>query len=225
LQAALEEYEEKHPGGEVAVALPWLGTLHEQVAASNQSPGGGSVAAYVAALAASLGMMMCNLTKGDKYERVAGDIRELTAQLAELSAELCAAVPKDADSQTRAIDAVYMPRASEAERLARDSAIEEATKALVSLRMRVAQNALETLDLLDELSEIGNPVVFADLAVGAQFALTALEAAALQIYSNLGSIADPEFTSRHRSELDDMQARGAEIVEGIEAKFFRNYPR
>jgi glutamate formiminotransferase/formiminotetrahydrofolate cyclodeaminase len=225
LQAALEEYEEKHPGGEAAFELPWLGALHEQVAIGNQSPGGGSVAAYVAALAASLGTLMCNLTKGDKYERVATDIRELTAQLDELSTELRAAVPKDADSQTRAIDAVSMPRTSEAERLARDSAIEEATKALVSLRMRVAQNALETLDLLDELSEIGNPIAFADLAVGAQLALTALEAAAFQIYSNLGSIADPEFTSRHRSELDDMRARGEEVVDGIEERFFRIYPR
>ena len=220
LQAALEEYEETRQAESTAQSvLPWLGSLHVAVASSNLSPGGGSVAA-------SLGTMTCNLTLGKKkYENVEADIRELMTQLDELAADLRAAIPEDADSQERALDAIRMPRASEAERLARDSAIEEATKALVTLRMRVTTNAIETLDLLDELSEIGNPIAYADLAVGAQLALTALRGGMYQIFSSLGSIADPEFTSRHRHELDDMLARGLEVVEGIEERFFQMYPR
>ena len=170
--------------------------------------------------------MTCNLTLGKKkYENVEADIRELIAQLDDLGADLRAAIPEDADSQERALDAIRMPRANEAERLARDSAIEEATKALVTLRLRVATNAIETLDLLDELSEIGNPMAYADLAVGAQLALTALRGGSYQIFSSLGSIADPEFTSRHRSELDEMLARGEDVMDGIEERFFQMYPR
>ena len=227
LQAALEDYEINHPAEEEAqTRLPWLGSLHEAVAQGDLSPGGGSVAAYAGSLAAALGVMTGNLTLGKKkYENVEADIRELITQLDDLAEDLRAAIPEDSDSQERALDAIRMPRASEAERLARDGAIEEATKALVTLRLRVAGNSAEILDLLDELSEIGNPSAFADLAVGAQLALTALRGGAYQIFTCLGSIADPEFTNRHRAELDEMLTRGQDVVSGIEERFFKMYPR
>jgi formiminotetrahydrofolate cyclodeaminase len=91
--------------------------------------------------------------------------------------------------------------------------------------LRVANNAAEILDLLDELSEIGNPIALADLAVGAQLALTALRGAAYQIFTCLGSIADPDFTNRHRAELDEMLTRGQDVVSGIEERFFKMYSR
>ncbi len=229
LQAALEDYDAHHPAEEneeVKTRLPWLGSLHEAVAQGDLSPGGGSVAAYAGSLAAALGVMTGNLTLGKKkYENVEADIRELITQLDDLADDLRAAIPEDSDSQERALDAIRMPRASEAERLARDGAIEEATKALVTLRLRVAGNSAEILDLLDELSEIGNPIAFADLAVGAQLALTALRGGAYQIFTCLGSIADPEFTNRHRAELDEMLTRGQDVVSGIEDRFFKMYPR
>ncbi|NOT58697.1 MAG: glutamate formimidoyltransferase [Acidobacteria bacterium] len=227
LQAALEDYDANVAAMiETETELPWLGSLHEAVAAGDLSPGGGSVAAYAGSLAAALGVMTGNLTLGKKkYENVEAEIRELIAQLDDLSDDLRAAIPEDSDSQERALDAIRMPRASEAERLARDGAIEEATKALVTLRLRVAGNASEILDLLDELSEIGNPIAFADLAVGAQLALTALRGAAYQIFTCLGSIADPEFTNRHRAELDEMLTRGQDAVVGVEERFFKMYPR
>jgi formiminotetrahydrofolate cyclodeaminase len=120
---------------------------------------------------------------------------------------------------------MQLPRITEAERLARTGAIEEATKSLVSLRLRVAESAMETLDLLDELAEVGNPIVYADLSVGAQLALTAIRGAAYQVFSNLGSIGEEEFTRQRRAELDDLIARGQEVADAIEERFFQIYPR
>jgi glutamate formiminotransferase/formiminotetrahydrofolate cyclodeaminase len=204
----------------------WLGAFIDDVAAPSLTPGGGSVAAYAGALAAALGKLVCNLTLGKKkYEDVEMEVRDIFNQLEQLDADLRAAVEEDADSQERMIEMMQLPRATEAERLARAGAIEEAAKSLVSLRLRVAESAMETLDLLDELAEVGNPIAYADLSVGAQLALTAIRGAAYQVFSNLGSISEEEFTRERRAELDDLIARGQEVADAIEERFFQIYPR
>lgn len=204
----------------------WLGTFLEDVAAGTLAPGGGSVTAYTGALAAALGQMVCNLTLGKKkYEEVEQETREILEQLEQIGADLRVAVAEDADSQERMVEAMQLPRGTEAERLARTSAIEQATRGLIGLRMRVAESAFDTLELLDELAEVGNPIAFADLTTGAQLALTALRSTSYQVLSNLGAISDEDFTRQRRAELDDLLARGQEVADGIETQFFQMYPR
>lgn len=204
----------------------WLGTFLDDVAAGTLAPGGGSVTAYTGALAAALGQMACNLTLGKKkYEEVEQETREILEQLEQIGVDLRAAVAEDADSQERMVEAMQLPRGTEAERLARTSAIEQATRGLIGLRMRVAEIAFDTLELLDELAEVGNPIAFADLTTGAQLALTALRSTSYQVLSNLGAISDEEFTKQRRAELDDLLARGQEVADGIETQFFQMYPR
>ncbi len=204
----------------------WLGTFLDDVAAGTFAPGGGSVNAYAGALAAALGSLVCNLTLGKKkYEDVEQETREILEQLEQLDADLRAAVAEDADSQERMVEVMQLPRITEAERLARTSALEQATRGLIGLRMRVAESAFDTLELLDELAEVGNPIAFADLTTGAQLALTALRSTSYQVLSNLGALSDEEFTRLRRLELDDLIARGQEVADGIEARFFQMYPR
>jgi glutamate formiminotransferase / formiminotetrahydrofolate cyclodeaminase len=204
----------------------WLGTFLDDVAAGTLAPGGGSVTAYAGALAATLGTMVCNLTLGKKkYEEVEQETREILEQLEQIGLDLRVAVAEDADSQERMVEAMQLPRGTEAERLARTSAIEQATRGLIGLRMRVAESAFDTIELLDELAEVGNLIAFADLTTGAQLALTALRSTSYQVLSNLGAISDEEFTRQRRAELDDLIARGQEVADGIETQFFQMYPR
>ena len=209
-----------------AAEAEWFGTFLDDVATGTLAPGGGSATAYAGALAAALGSLVCNLTLGKKkYEDVEQDAREIFDQLEQIGADLRAAITEDAASQERMIEAMQLPRITEAERLARTSAMEQATRSLIGLRMRVAENALDTLELLDELAEIGNPIAFADLTTGAQLALTALRSTSYQVLSNLGALSDEEFTRQRKAELDGLLARGQETADEIEARFFRMYPR
>jgi methenyltetrahydrofolate cyclohydrolase len=248
LQEALEEHAQRRPAPpplQLVPALPepeptrfstefpdeftedeWLGTFLDDVAAGTLAPGGGSVVAYTGALASALGTMVCQLTLGKKkYEDVEHEVREILEQLEQINADLRLAIAEDADSQERMVEAMQLPRNTEYENLARTSAIEEATKSLIGIRMRVARRALDTLDLLDELAEVGNPIAFADLTVGAQLALTALRGTSYQVLSHLGAISDEEFTRPRRGELNDWLTRGQERAEEIEAQFFQMYPR
>ncbi len=196
----------------------------EGIAAVAPVPDSGSVAAYVGALAAALGEMVCNLTISQK--RSSGEeARGVLDQLGQLSADLRRAVSEEAESREQVLDAIALPRDTEAERLARTMALEQATKNAVAGPLRIAQSTMEVLELLSELTEIANPSAFADLATGAQLAMTAMRGAAYNVLANLLTINDDDFNRRQRSEITDLITRGQEKTDEMEALFFRLYPR
>jgi glutamate formiminotransferase/formiminotetrahydrofolate cyclodeaminase len=221
---AWHERETERLNGAVLSDLPSIDVFAEEVAEGTLTPDGGSVAAYVGALAASLGSMVCNLTIGLKAS-VEVEVRGVLKQLEQLSEDLQLEMSEEEESRVRVLDAIALPRETEAEKLARTIAIEEGTKNAVGIPLRVAQSSLEVLELLNELSEIGNPSAFANLAIGAQLAMSAMRGAAYDILSQLLSINDEEFNRYRRAEVSDLITRGQEIADEIEALFFRLFPR
>ncbi len=219
---------ERRDRRELAVVEPQPATLFdafvEEVASGAPIPDSGSVAAYVGALAAALGEMVCHVTIGQKrsFEEEALGVLD---QLEQLGADMRRAVKEEAESRKQVVDAIALPREAEAEKLARAIALEQATKNAVAVPLRIAQNAMEVLELLNEMTEIGNPSAFADLATGAQLAMTAMRGAAYNVLANLLTINDDDFNRRQRAEVTDLITRGQERTDEIEALFFRLYPR
>jgi formiminotetrahydrofolate cyclodeaminase len=84
---------------------------------------------------------------------------------------------------------------------------------------------MEVLELLSELSEIGNPAAYSNLAVAGQLAISSMRGAAYDVLSHLLSINDDEFNRNRRAELSELFTRGQTIADEIEALFFRLYPR
>ncbi len=203
---------------------PTIDKFAEDVALGTLAPDGGVVATYTGVLAASLAIMVCNLTIGHKAE-VESEVRGVLYQLERLKEDLRMAMNEEDDVGVLLIEAMSLPRDTDAERLARTTAIEEATKSAVAVPLRVAQGTMEVLELLSELSEIGNPSAFANLAVGAQLAMSAMRGAAYDILSQLFSINDEEFNRYRRADLTELITRGQERADEIEALFFRLYPR
>ncbi|HKX32727.1 MAG TPA: glutamate formimidoyltransferase [Blastocatellia bacterium] len=203
---------------------PSIDSFALEVSAGTPIPDGGSVAAYAGALAASLGSMVCNLTIGQKAT-VEAEIRGALNQLEQLSEDLRLAMIEEEESRVRVLDALALPRETEAEKLARTSAIEDATRSAIAVPWRVANSAMEVLELLNELSEIGNPGAFANLAIGAQLAMAALRGAVYDVLSQLFSLNDEDFNRSRRADLSSLVTRGQELTDEIEALFFRLYPR
>lgn len=184
----------------------------------------GSAAAQAGALAAALGELVCNLTINQKKSSEE-EAHGVLDQLGQLSADLRSASEEEVECRKQVAEAIALPRDTEAERLARTMALEQATKNAVTAPLRIARNAMEVLELLNELTEIGNPSAFADLATGAQLAMTAMRGAAYNVLSNLLTISDEDFNRRQRTEITDLITRGQERTDEIEALFFRLYPR
>lgn len=192
----------------------------EEVASGEPSPGGGAAAAQAAALAAALGEMIGNLTAGrEKYRDVEGEVREALNDLKPLRARLEVAAHDDATSFSRVMEARRLPQTSEDERLARASEIEAALKGAATVPLEVAGCAVQVLELLETLAEIGNPNALSDAATGAQLALASVSSARYNVLINTAEIEDEEFTQEHRSRADDLLERAQEIAARVEAMF------
>src|SRR5262247_4759057 len=174
--------------------------------------------------AAPLGKLVCNLMINQKKSSEE-EARSLLGQLDQLSSDLRDASAEEFEGRRQLAEALALPRGAEAERLARAMALEQAAKNSVAPSLRIARNSMEVLELLNELTEIGNPIVFADIATGAQLAMTAMRGAAYTALSNLMMISDEDINRLRRDEITDLITRGQERTDEIEALFFRLYPR
>ncbi len=203
-----------------SVTEPRLSEFADEVAAGSQTPGSGSVAAFAGVLAASLGAMVCKLVDSDDPE-----IEELLAELEDLRADLRGAVAEDAESFARVLEAQALPETTEAETFARQNAIEQTSKSAIAVPLRVAESVLQSLELLSELSDIGDAELFPELPAGAQLALAAMRGAYYNVCANLDAIGEAEFTQARRGEVEDMIARGQELADEIEGSFLRQQMR
>jgi glutamate formiminotransferase/formiminotetrahydrofolate cyclodeaminase len=191
-----------------------------EIASGEPSPGGGAAAAYAASLGAALGEMVAHLTEGrDKYAEVEGEVRDTLALLMPLRERLAQAARDDALSFERVMEARRMRHESEDELVQRASEIELALKGAATVPLEIAGVALQVLELLETLAEIGNPNALADAATGAQLSLAAVASARYNVLVNTASIEDEEFASEHRSRADDLLERAREIAARVEETF------
>lgn len=169
------------------------------------APGGGSVAAYVGALGASLATMVANLSS---HKRGWDDRWEEFSVWAEKGQHLKAALLFLVDEDTRAfnkiMDAFSLPKKSEAEKQARQQAIEEASKYAIEIPMQVMEKSLESMDLIEAMALEGNPNSVSDAGVGALCARAAVLGAWLNVKINATAIQDQRF-------IEEMLQKGEQI--------------
>lgn len=199
--------------------------LPDESAKSPITPNGGGAAANVGSIGASLGAMVCNLTLKQKPV-LEPELSGVLDQLEQLSEDLKREIDLEQRTSTRMMEAMALPHKTDADKLAKMMAIEEASKYAVAVPQRIAQYATEVLELMSELSEIGNPTYFADLAAGTQLAFAAIKSASYDIFSLLSLIKnDEDFKRARRAEINELITRGREKADEIETLFFRVYPQ
>ena len=179
-----------------------------KAAAGTAVPGGGSVAALNAALAAGLTEMVANLTVGKKgYEAVQEDMKDLAGKAAQLRSTLTAAIDKDADAYTEVMAAYKLPKATEEEEALRKQKIQDAIKHAALVPLEVAKEALQVLDLAGRAIRKGNKNAASDGAVAAMNARTAALAAIYNVRINLSSIKDDAFVEKLAQEAEELQTQ------------------
>ena len=100
--------------------------------------------------------------------------------------------------------------------------LEAALKGAATVPLEVAGVAVQVLELLETLSEIGNPNALSDAATGAQLSLAAVASARYNVLVNAALIEDEEFAREHRSRADDLLERAGEIAARIEASLIES---
>ena len=155
-----------------------------RLASSVPTPGGGSAAALVGAMAAALVEMVGALTAGGVEA-----VREIGAAAAVRRSELLELAELDASAYQAVITARRLPRETEAERADRAERVAEATREATRIPLQVAETAAGVLTLAHRLAPIGNPHAVSDVGVAAQLASASVRGALLNVRINLPSLA------------------------------------
>ena len=180
------------------------------------APGGGSVAALMGALGASLGGMVANLSAGkrgwdDKLEYFSN----WAVKAQQLKDELLALVDEDTAAFNKVMDAFALPKESAEEKVARSAAIEKATKYATEIPLRVMETASKSYELLAEMADKGNPASISDVGVGALATRACIDGAELNVRINLGQLKDEKFKSELLEKVRKVRAESESRCEAI----------
>ena len=183
----------------------------DKAAAGTAVPGGGSVAALNAALAAGLTEMVANLTIGKKgYEAVEDEMKTIAEEASQLRTKLTAAIDQDADAYTEVMAAYKLPKTTDQETAVRKQKIQEAIKHAALVPLEVARDALAVIELAGQAIRKGNKNAASDGAVAAMNARTGALAAIYNVKINLGSINDDSFADKLAQEVRELESQVAE---------------
>jgi glutamate formiminotransferase/formiminotetrahydrofolate cyclodeaminase len=187
------------------------------------APGGGSVAALMGALGASLGGMVANLSAGKRgWDDKLSYFSNWAVKAQQLKDELLSLVDEDTAAFNQVMDAFGLPKDSADEKKARAAAIEEATKHAAEVPLKVMETASKSYRLLSEMAEKGNPASISDVGVGILAVRACIGGAALNVRINLGQLKDEKFKSALVKKVQDICAdsgtRFKEINDIVESK-------
>ncbi|MEE4262110.1 MAG: cyclodeaminase/cyclohydrolase family protein [Desulfobacteraceae bacterium] len=183
----------------------------DKAAAGTAVPGGGSVAALNAALAAGLTEMVANLTIGKKgYEVVEEEMIALAEKASQLRTKLTAAIDRDADAYTEVMAAYKLPKATAEGTAARKQKIQDAIKHAALVPLEVARDALAVIELAGQAIRKGNKNAASDGAVAAMNARTGALAAIYNVKINLSSIDDDSLADKLAREVKELETQVAE---------------
>jgi glutamate formiminotransferase/formiminotetrahydrofolate cyclodeaminase len=178
-----------------------------ETASDSAAPGGGSVAALMGALGASLGGMVANLSAGKRgWDDKIQYFSHWAMKAQQLKDELLVLVDEDTAAFNRVMTAFGLPKESAEEKKARSGTIQAATKYAAEVPLRVMQTALDSYDLLAEMAEQGNPASLSDVGVGLLATRACVEGAALNVRINLGSLKDEKVKKALRDKLEEIRA-------------------
>jgi len=201
------------------------GKLHEYtdaLASGQATPGGGSAAALVGALAAALNSMVANFTVGrEKYAAVQDDVQSALVESERLRSELQGLVQADTEAYGMVAASYKLPRETEEQKLGRTMAIQAALRSAVQVPMAVARACRLVLLWAADLADKGNPNLITDAGVSAKLALAALECAVLNAEVNLVSMTDKTYVNACQNELQAL----VEESEGLAREVWRKVIR
>lgn len=140
----------------------------ERLASSEAVPGGGSAAAVVGAMAASLAGMV-----GRKLASVRS-MEKIVTRADELRAELLAARRSDEEAYGAYVAARKLPKGNDAEIDVRIRALEAALNGAAEAPLRTAGAAVEVLELAEELADGKMGALASDVGCAAEFAHAAV---------------------------------------------------
>ena len=176
-----------------------------ETASESPAPGGGSISAYMGALGASLATMVANLSShkpgwADRWE----EFSQVAEKGQKLKDELLDLVDEDTNAFNKIMEALQMPKKTDAEKAARMEALELASQYATQVPFKTMNVAFKAFEVVEAMVKNGNPASVSDAGVGALCCRSAVMGAYLNVKINAAGLKDRAFA-------DNIVAEGAKI--------------
>lgn len=182
-----------------------------EAASESAAPGGGSVSAYMGALAAALGAMVANLSAHKRgWDDRWKEFSDQAVKGQDIMERLLKLVDEDTAAFAKIMNVFSMPKGTEEEKAARAEAMEKATLYATQVPLRTMQTALEAMPLALEMARKGNPASASDAGVGAIAALAAVKGAQLNVRINAAGLKDRAMADSLTAEAEKIAKEAAE---------------
>ena len=186
------------------------------------APGGGSVAALMGALGASLGGMVANLSAGKRgWDDQLSFFSDWAVKGQQLKDELLFLIDEDTAAFNKVMAAFGLPKDSAEEKAARSKAIQAANQYAADIPLKVMETASRSYDLLAQMAEKGNPASISDVGVGLLAIRACIEGAAMNVRINLSGLKDEKVKAALQERMSWLTAESEtrfkavrEIVQG-----------
>ena len=193
-----------------------VATFVDEVSRDTPAPGGGSIAALAGSLGAALASMVANLTQPKaKDEGHELELLSIAMEAQALKDQLASAVDADTQAFNGYMEALRLPKNTDAEKAARKAALQAGLKEAIAVPLVTAERSLETMKVAERAGRSGNPASLTDALVGAQAAFTGLRGGLWNVLINLKDIDDGAFVQTTRKRCDALLKEGETLMARI----------
>lgn len=194
-----------------------------ETASESAAPGGGSVSAYMGALAAALGTMVANLSAHKRgWDDRWKEFSDWAERGQDVMERLLRLVDEDTEAFAKIMDVFSMPKGTEEEKAARAEAMEKATLYASRVPLKTMQTAMEAMPVALAMARIGNPASASDAGVGAIAALAAVRGAHLNVRINAAGLKDRALAAELTDEAARIEAEAVAAESEVLAEVNKN---
>src|SRR6266851_5060007 len=191
-----------------------LALFSEEVASKKATPGGGSVSAYIGALAAGLVCMVARITLAKKdVAHESERLQEVVQNGEELRQRLMELVVEDAESFDAVMQAFKLPKDKPD---VRRKAIQDATVKAAEVPLRTLDSSVQVLRLAEEVAKYGATNALSDVTTSVAATRAATEGAASNVLINLDMLEDKLYADKTRMRVSELRKDGQQLEQRIQ---------
>jgi len=188
-----------------------LAIFSEEVASKKSTPGGGSVSAYMGALAAGLLCMVAQITLRKKEPPPGAEkLNDVVKEGEALRQKLLRLVVEDTEAFDLVMRAFKLPKDQPE---TRKKAIEESTIKASEIPLSTLDCSVKVLRLAHEVAEKGSTNALSDVVTAVSAARAAVEGAASNVLINLAGLSDQKYVDKISRQVSDLRKEAAQLEE------------
>ncbi|PNH21721.1 methenyltetrahydrofolate cyclohydrolase [Megasphaera hutchinsoni] len=191
-------------------------TFLDMVGSDAPAPGGGGVAALMAASSAALIEMVANLTVHKKgYEQIQAEAQAIGVAAHAIRKSAVEGIAADGKAFQQVLQQLRLPK----EKTERDALVQLAFREAACVPLYLGKQMIELLRLADKIMLIGNTWAVTDAMIGAIQARAAMRAAFYSVQINLKFIRDEAFVYSIREQLATAEVQAEQLEKKIEQRY------